>query len=1041
MSTITLENVRACSDITMKVRLKDNGVAVDWSGLTDIKALVYSDDQKAVAGRCAVSVDSEDPTVLVCLYAATKPQYLGVNSIVVRAKYMGREKTYDKQAVNIVARTAELEGEQVVLEDPEVTVDIEVTEVDSSILDNAIAAAFDAADRAEAAAAAAEQMVDIHTGPAGKSAYEVAVDEGYTGTEEQWLASLKGETGDTPDISIGTVTTVEPGEPAAASMSGTPEAPVLNLSIPKGLVGATPNFTVGTVTTGQPGTPVVVEITGTAEAPVLNITIPQGAQGNTGSSVEYPFELVNNLTTDDATKALSAAQGVVLDGKVSQLEAEVGNFPDKNLPYGTPTSGKYVNYQGGQLYDSGVNSAITGVDVSALVGRTLYYSRAQIPAAAGNQGMAFYGTNGYISGVQGALNAPAWGIALDTVVVPEGALTASFTCPTAELSSFQLYVKTSAESEIADLKTGLSQVEQDMEGLEDETLHQLQNGGCYKIVFEWPGGASFQYRGIKLFPGNYRYTTGNGIEGYLQDGAGNNIINLYQGQTDKNFTVTESQSESIVQIAFYGGDLEISSVNDEVTKLGEKTEKQIFDLQEEVAGELGYERTYEWVSGTYTKFPVHYEQGTKIKVETDDAANVLYFENSSGQSVITVSGVTTREITLTQEQAAAIVDISIYGGDFTLSVYGIKNDVAELKDKIDDSVYLTSSGSYAYKKIEYDFQAFGFYKVTVKSTTAASIGFQGLVDATSESGEYQFTLKSGESILWTPAKSYKALYFGATGSFSIEVEIYGPSTINKVHTFYCGPTRQYTKFTDAIKAATLYMNSVLFVDEGVYDIISELGADYFNMTESNYSAGPVLKNGIKVIATPGTRIVCNYTGDNNTVMTVFSPLNSGPYGFTLSGVHIEASRVRYAIHDELNSTAIPSKCRYENCFMSLDNSNNPVWRNASCIGGGLAAHEVVDVLDSIFHPIGNEYKNGIYYHEAATAQDFDFKINIAGNYLVDGAIIFQMSNEMQGKNNYITVHDNNVPNDARLSSGSVVVKDGGAFTTNVVLEWNNIKRS
>lgn len=30
----------------------------------------------------------------------------------------------------------------------------------------------------------------------GKSAYEIAVDEGYTGTEEEWLASLKGEDGD-----------------------------------------------------------------------------------------------------------------------------------------------------------------------------------------------------------------------------------------------------------------------------------------------------------------------------------------------------------------------------------------------------------------------------------------------------------------------------------------------------------------------------------------------------------------------------------------------------------------------------------------------------------------------------------------------------------------------------------------------------------------------------------------------------------------------------------------------------------------------------
>lgn len=47
---------------------------------------------------------------------------------------------------------------------------------------------------------------------------------------------------------------------------------------------------------------------------------PQGPQGNTGSSVDYPFELVNNLTTDDETKALSAAQGKVLDGKLTELD-------------------------------------------------------------------------------------------------------------------------------------------------------------------------------------------------------------------------------------------------------------------------------------------------------------------------------------------------------------------------------------------------------------------------------------------------------------------------------------------------------------------------------------------------------------------------------------------------------------------------------------------------------------------------------------------------------------------------------------------------
>ena len=328
MSTITLPNIRVGSDLQVRVRLKDGGVAIDWSTLSNIKACIYSDAQRALAGRCAFSIDEEDSTLLVCTYAANKPQYLGVNRIVISAKYMGETKTYDKPAFSFVRWTADQEGEEITIDDPDVDVEIDVEDISSSILQEAVDAAFSAADRANEAAAAAEHMVDIHTGPEGKSAYEVAVEEGYTGTEEEWLASLKGDTGETPDISIGTVTTVAPGTPASASMTGTPEEPVLNLSIPQGVVGATPNFTVGTVTTGEPGSSVIVTITGTPEAPVLNITIPQGMQGNTGSSVEYPYELVNNLTTNDATKGLSAAQGVVLAGQVSQLEHKVDELSE-----------------------------------------------------------------------------------------------------------------------------------------------------------------------------------------------------------------------------------------------------------------------------------------------------------------------------------------------------------------------------------------------------------------------------------------------------------------------------------------------------------------------------------------------------------------------------------------------------------------------------------------------------------------------------------------------------------------------------------------
>ena len=110
----------------------------------------------------------------------------------------------------------------------------------------------------------------------------------------------KGDTGVTPVLTIGSVTT---GDTANAIITGTAEAPALNLTLPKGEKGdtgpkgadgvqgqagpkgekgdpgVTPNLTIGTVTTG---TEAAATITGTAEAPVLNLTLPKGEKGDKG---------------------------------------------------------------------------------------------------------------------------------------------------------------------------------------------------------------------------------------------------------------------------------------------------------------------------------------------------------------------------------------------------------------------------------------------------------------------------------------------------------------------------------------------------------------------------------------------------------------------------------------------------------------------------------------------------------------------------------------------------------------------------------------
>ena len=62
------------------------------------------------------------------------------------------------------------------------------------------------------------------------------VDKGDAG--EKGEPGAKGDTGVTPNITIGTVNTLESGQSATASITGTTENPVLNLGIPKGAAGS-----------------------------------------------------------------------------------------------------------------------------------------------------------------------------------------------------------------------------------------------------------------------------------------------------------------------------------------------------------------------------------------------------------------------------------------------------------------------------------------------------------------------------------------------------------------------------------------------------------------------------------------------------------------------------------------------------------------------------------------------------------------------------------------------------------------------------------
>lgn len=159
MAKINLPNVRQQSTVRFNVSLKDNGVSVDWAGLSRITALIFSDSQKIVAGPCTAVVDPEDSKNLIVTYTADKSQYLGIASVCIRCVYHEREKTYDKKALNFVERTAQATG-VTVLDDPVVDVQLEVSEVSTSLLDEAIDACIAATESANEAAANATSAAE-----------------------------------------------------------------------------------------------------------------------------------------------------------------------------------------------------------------------------------------------------------------------------------------------------------------------------------------------------------------------------------------------------------------------------------------------------------------------------------------------------------------------------------------------------------------------------------------------------------------------------------------------------------------------------------------------------------------------------------------------------------------------------------------------------------------------------------------------------------------------------------------------------------------
>ena len=196
----------------------------------------------------------------------------------------------------------------------------------------------------------------------------VAADE----NGQLWVPEQSGgSSGNTVSVEVESTTTGEPGTDASVTNTGDSQNVKLAFVIPKGetgetgsqgpagATGTTPNIQIGEVTTLEPGQQATASITGTAENPVLNMGIPKGKDGNDGESNE------RNATplTDAGREHIPAIVSFIDDDCRSEVYTVL--FPlIKNLeipytiacPTGSINNSLYItDAQLKEMYDYGVS--------------------------------------------------------------------------------------------------------------------------------------------------------------------------------------------------------------------------------------------------------------------------------------------------------------------------------------------------------------------------------------------------------------------------------------------------------------------------------------------------------------------------------------------------------------------------------------------------------------------------------------------------------------------------------------------------------------
>lgn len=198
--------------------------------------------------------------------------------------------------------------------------------------------------------------LNAHPPVPGSNGYWLLWDLSSHSYQESDLPVPVGPAGPPNVLEIGTVETLPADQPATASITGESPAQKLNLGIPQGKQGATgnpgapgkdgqngvtPTLSAGNVETLEPGQPATASVTGEGPAYQINLGIPQGKTGETGAQGVQgeigPRGYTFTPAVDDAGNLSWTNDGGLPNPEEINIKGPIGATCPQGNPGATPT--------------------------------------------------------------------------------------------------------------------------------------------------------------------------------------------------------------------------------------------------------------------------------------------------------------------------------------------------------------------------------------------------------------------------------------------------------------------------------------------------------------------------------------------------------------------------------------------------------------------------------------------------------------------------------------------------------------------------------